>query len=422
MTNAELDDLEAALRRGADVDVEAPADTATRAAIGAADREGLVDVAIGTVESPVGDLFVAVTARGLVRLAFDPEQLRLLDDLAARISPRVLEATSLVDPVRRELDEYFAGRRRQFDLEVDLSLTSGWGRRVLEATARIPAGQVATYGTLAARAAQAGRGPRRRQRRGHQPGRDRRAVPPRRPRRRRRRQVRGWPAAKGVSARPGARRHDAITSAAVSTESAARRCSSSRESSWHAISRCPRRATTTRCSASRRAGCAARTTSSTPAHLPAGFAFVPGHETVGVDRSDRRRRGRGAGASPPATASPSRCSSRAATCDACRRGRVPALRAPRPRRHVRLHPGRQARPGSGAATPSTSTSRPTPCCCRCRTRSTRSSPRCSTRSAPASAGASPCPGPRPATSSRCSVPACAGCRRARPRRRPAPGS
>ena len=150
MTNAELDDLEAALRRGADVDVEAPADTATRAAISAADREGLVDVAIGTVESPVGDLFVAVTARGLVRLAFDPEQLRRLDDLAARISPRVLEATSLVDPVRRELDEYFAGRRRQFDLEVDLSLTSGWGRRVLEATARIPAGQVATYGALAA--------------------------------------------------------------------------------------------------------------------------------------------------------------------------------------------------------------------------------------------------------------------------------
>jgi methylated-DNA-[protein]-cysteine S-methyltransferase len=151
MTNAELTDLEAALRRGADVDVGAPADTATRAAITAADREGLVDVAVGTVDSPVGDLFVAVSPRGLVRLAFDPEQLRLLDDLAARISPRVLEAAALVDPVRRELDEYFAGRRRQFDLEVDLSLTSGWGRRVLEATARIPAGQVATYGALAAR-------------------------------------------------------------------------------------------------------------------------------------------------------------------------------------------------------------------------------------------------------------------------------
>jgi methylated-DNA-[protein]-cysteine S-methyltransferase len=150
MTNAELADLEAALRRGADLDVEAPADTATRAAVTAAGREGLVDVAIGTVESPVGDLFVAVTPRGLVRLAFDPEQLRLLDDLAVQISPRVLEAAALVDPVRRELDEYFAGRRRQFDLEVDLSLTSAWGRRVLEATARIPAGRVETYGALAA--------------------------------------------------------------------------------------------------------------------------------------------------------------------------------------------------------------------------------------------------------------------------------
>lgn len=151
MTNAELTDLEAALRRGADVDVGAPADTATRDAITAAVREGLVDVAVGTVESPVGDLFVAVTPRGLVRLAFDPEQLQLLDDLASRISPRILEAAALVDPVRRELDEYFAGRRRQFDMPVDLSLTSAWGRRVLEATARIPAGHVATYGTVAAR-------------------------------------------------------------------------------------------------------------------------------------------------------------------------------------------------------------------------------------------------------------------------------
>ena len=150
MTNADLPALEAALRRGADVDVAARADAAARAAVTAAEREGLVDVAVGTVESPVGDLFVAVTPRGLVRLAFDPEQLRLLDDLAARISPRVLEGTALVDPVRRELDEYFAGRRRRFDLTVDLALTSAFGRRVLDATARIPAGHVATYGALAA--------------------------------------------------------------------------------------------------------------------------------------------------------------------------------------------------------------------------------------------------------------------------------
>jgi methylated-DNA-[protein]-cysteine S-methyltransferase len=150
VTNAELTPLEAALRRGATIDMSAPAAAAARAAIASADRAGLVDVAVGTVDSPVGELFVAVTDRGLVRLAFDPEELQVLDDLAKRISPRVVETAGRVDPIRRELDEYFAGRRRRFDMPVDLSLTSAWGRRVLAATARVPAGQVTTYGALAA--------------------------------------------------------------------------------------------------------------------------------------------------------------------------------------------------------------------------------------------------------------------------------
>jgi methylated-DNA-[protein]-cysteine S-methyltransferase len=148
MTNAELSDLEAALRRGADVDVDRAAEAAAISAIAAADRQGLVDVAVSTVESPVGDLLVAVTPQGLVRLAFDP--VHVLDDLAARISPRVVEAPARLDPVRCELDEYFEGRRREFDIAVDLSLASGFRRDVLEATARIPAGQVTTYGALAA--------------------------------------------------------------------------------------------------------------------------------------------------------------------------------------------------------------------------------------------------------------------------------
>jgi methylated-DNA-[protein]-cysteine S-methyltransferase len=148
MTNAELRRLEAALRRGTDVDVAAAADAASIAAVAAADREGLIDVSVSTVESPVGDLLVAVTPHGLVRLAFDPAH--VLDDLAERISPRVVNAPARLDPVRRELDEYFEGRRREFDITVDLSLASGFRRRVLEATARIPAGQVTTYGTLAA--------------------------------------------------------------------------------------------------------------------------------------------------------------------------------------------------------------------------------------------------------------------------------
>ena len=148
MTNAELPDLEAALRRAADVDVDRAAEAAAISAIAAADRQGLIDVAVSTVESPVGDLLVAVSGQGLVRLAFDP--VHVLDDLAARISPRVVEAPARLDPVRRELDEYFEGRRREFDIAVDLSLASGFRREVLEATARIPAGHVTTYGALAA--------------------------------------------------------------------------------------------------------------------------------------------------------------------------------------------------------------------------------------------------------------------------------
>jgi methylated-DNA-[protein]-cysteine S-methyltransferase len=148
MTNSDLSDLETALRRAAAVDVETQAEAATISAIAAADRQGLIDVAVATVDSPVGDLLVAVTSTGLVRLAFDPE--RVLDELAERISPRVVEAPVRLDPVRRELDEYFEGQRRGFDLTVDWSLTSGFRRQVLEATARIPSGHVATYGALAA--------------------------------------------------------------------------------------------------------------------------------------------------------------------------------------------------------------------------------------------------------------------------------
>ena len=147
MTNAELPDIETALRRGAAVDVDDAAEAAAISAVATADREGLIDVAVSMIESPVGDLLVAVTPQGLVRLAFDPEH--VLDELAERISPRVVEAPTRLEPVRRELDEYFEGRRRAFDMAVDWSLTGGFRRRVLEATARIPTGQVTTYGALA---------------------------------------------------------------------------------------------------------------------------------------------------------------------------------------------------------------------------------------------------------------------------------
>ena len=115
-----------------------------------ATAEGLVDVAYTTVDSPVGPLFVAATAKGLVRLWFgDALPDRLVEQLVVKISPRVLEAPAELDPVRRQLDEYFEGTRRRFDLPLDWRLSHGFGQRVLQATSRIPYGQVSTYGNVA---------------------------------------------------------------------------------------------------------------------------------------------------------------------------------------------------------------------------------------------------------------------------------
>lgn len=117
-------------------------------------RAGLVDVAYATVDTPVGVLILATTRTGLVRLAFPEEGLdHVLEDLAASLSPRVLENPRMTDPVRRELDAYFEGRRRTFRAAIDWSLSSGrFSRRVLEETARIPFGSVSTYGDVAGRA------------------------------------------------------------------------------------------------------------------------------------------------------------------------------------------------------------------------------------------------------------------------------
>src|SRR5581483_4206948 len=115
----------------------------------AAEREDLVDVAYDVAESPVGDLLVAVTDRGLCRIAYRPED--ALDELAVDFGARVLRIPRRTDRVRRELDEYFAGRRREFDLETDLSPVPSFHRRVLSELARVPFGQVTTYGALAAK-------------------------------------------------------------------------------------------------------------------------------------------------------------------------------------------------------------------------------------------------------------------------------
>jgi methylated-DNA-[protein]-cysteine S-methyltransferase len=116
-------------------------------------RAGLLDVAYAELDSPVGKLLAAVTDRGLVRLAYeDGERDAVLEDLARRISPRVLEARGPLDPLARELDEYFAGRRHAFDLPIDWTLSHGFTRRVLQATAKIPFGAVETYKDVAGHA------------------------------------------------------------------------------------------------------------------------------------------------------------------------------------------------------------------------------------------------------------------------------
>jgi methylated-DNA-[protein]-cysteine S-methyltransferase len=129
----------------------------------AAAAEGLVDVAYAIEDSPVGRLLLASTKRGLVRLIWvseagqpeDATMARDLDDalyeLSARVSPRVLEAPAQLDEVRRELDEYFEGRRRRFEVPIDWSLTQGFRRKVLTTLKRrIAYGDTTSYAEIAA--------------------------------------------------------------------------------------------------------------------------------------------------------------------------------------------------------------------------------------------------------------------------------
>jgi methylated-DNA-[protein]-cysteine S-methyltransferase len=150
MTEHEHDPVAAALAA-----TPAPADDlagALRRAAARADAEGLVDVGYAQVDSPLGRLVLAATPRGLLRVAyedFDGGLDAVLEHLAQRVSPRILEAPDRLDAVRRELDEYFAGARRAFDLPLDLVGVAPFTRRVLEATARIPFGATSTYREVA---------------------------------------------------------------------------------------------------------------------------------------------------------------------------------------------------------------------------------------------------------------------------------
>jgi methylated-DNA-[protein]-cysteine S-methyltransferase len=144
-----MKDVERALR-----EVDAPPDAVEEAVARLVRRaEGDVDVAYADVDSPFGQLLVAVTPRGLVRVAYpDRAEDDVLQDVADRVSPRILRAPGRTDEVRRELDQYFGGGRHRFEIPIDWSLSHGFVRKVLRATARIPYGDVRTYGNIAARA------------------------------------------------------------------------------------------------------------------------------------------------------------------------------------------------------------------------------------------------------------------------------
>jgi methylated-DNA-[protein]-cysteine S-methyltransferase len=113
--------------------------------------EGLADVSYASADSPFGTLLLATTRRGLVRVAFPEEDVdSVLERLARGISPRIVETPAPLEEARRELDEYFAGRRRGFGLDLDWTLVGRFGRRVLEVTSEIPYGGVQSYGEVAA--------------------------------------------------------------------------------------------------------------------------------------------------------------------------------------------------------------------------------------------------------------------------------
>jgi methylated-DNA-[protein]-cysteine S-methyltransferase len=113
--------------------------------------DGLLDVAVGTMSSPIGELMVAVTPRGLACIAFEGEVYRdeLLRRIAREISPRILPSAKSTDAWRRELDQYFAADRTRFELPVDRRLIRGIARDVLVQTSRIGFGETNTYGEIA---------------------------------------------------------------------------------------------------------------------------------------------------------------------------------------------------------------------------------------------------------------------------------
>ncbi|HZU49780.1 MAG TPA: methylated-DNA--[protein]-cysteine S-methyltransferase [Mycobacterium sp.] len=122
----------------------------TRLERSAAER-GLLDVAYRTIDTPVGVLLLAATDNGLVRVAYDVQgHAQVLDALARTVSPRILRAPARLDAAARQIDDYFAKRRKHFELPLDLRLASGFRRAVIEQLRRIDYGQRQSYASVAA--------------------------------------------------------------------------------------------------------------------------------------------------------------------------------------------------------------------------------------------------------------------------------
>jgi methylated-DNA-[protein]-cysteine S-methyltransferase len=117
----------------------------------AATALGLVDLGFDLVQTPVGELLVGASDRGLAAISYETSPEESLERLARIAGPRVLRSPRSVDAARRELDEYFAGKRRSFDLALDLRALPPFTVSVLGELARVPYGETTTYGALARR-------------------------------------------------------------------------------------------------------------------------------------------------------------------------------------------------------------------------------------------------------------------------------
>lgn len=121
-----------------------------------AKREGLADVGYAIADSPLGPLWIAVGPRGVAVISYGAEPNTAdFGRLVRTYGPGIVPDPRRISVVARELDQYFAGRRRTFDLDVDLSALTPFQRRVLRATARVPYGELVTYRTVAQRAGNA---------------------------------------------------------------------------------------------------------------------------------------------------------------------------------------------------------------------------------------------------------------------------